>query len=377
MEHIPFTFGKVVFELDFTNREEETASLLQQFKALNSVSIISPRRWGKTSLIKHVTQKLQKENKNYRIVYLDLFNIKTEEEFYREYTNKLINASIGKFDVLVKKSGVFFKSLIPKLSYKPVPESEISVSLAWDEIKKRPSEILDLPQKIANSEGLKIIFCIDEFQNLNQFDDPLSFQKRLRAHWQHHSQVSYCLYGSQEHMMQEIFNKPSYPFYRFATIVNLSKIKAEKWHPFINKRFTETGKTIDKSAIDRIVNYADNQPYYVQQLAQNCWLLCEKHCEAEIVDLALENILEQYKVFFIRETEGLSALQVNYLRALNDEVEHFGSKENLNKYQLNSTANINRIKKAMEQKQILRYVKNKPEFQDAIFGLWLKKVYFS
>ncbi len=102
MKHIPFTFGKVVFDLDFTNREDETEFLSNQFKALNNVALISPRRWGKSSLIKYVTQKLVNENKEYRVIYLDLFNIKSEEEFYREFANKLLNATINKFERLIQ-----------------------------------------------------------------------------------------------------------------------------------------------------------------------------------------------------------------------------------------------------------------------------------
>ncbi len=177
-------------------------------------------------------------------------------------------------------------------------------------------------------------------------------------------------------MMQDIFNKSSYPFYRFATILNLNKIKPEKWNPFIKKRFEDTGKEIEESAIQKIIEYADNQPYYVQQLAQTSWLICDKICDKSIVDKALENIMEQYGSFFIRDIENLTTSQINLLKAITDGVKSFGTRENLNLYDLKSTANINRVKKSLQDKQIIRFENSTAEFQDAIFGLWLRKIYF-
>jgi uncharacterized protein len=376
MKNIPFAFGKVVFEKEFTNREQETEMLIEQFQALNNICIISPRRWGKSSLVKYSTQKLLETNKDYKVVYLDMFNIQTEEEFYIEFAEKVLNATYSNFDNFIKKSSSFFKNLIPKLSFSPIPESEISVGLEWSDVKNNPSELLDLPQKIAISEGIKIVVCIDEFQNLQFFDNSLGFQKKLRAHWQLHSQVSYCLYGSKESMMREIFNNSSYPFYRFATILNLSKISGEKWKIFINKRFLETGKKIEPSAIDMILEYADLQPFYVQQLAQTCWLICDELCYRQTVENALEFIFNQYHSHYIQDIDGLVNSQLNLLKLILTGEFSLGKAENIKKYNLKSTANINRAKKALIDKQILRFVDKKPEFLDAIFKLWLKRVYF-
>ena len=376
MKSIPFAFGKVVFGEEFTNREEETLELIKQFIALNNVSIISPRRWGKSSLVNFATKKLLIERDDYRVVYLDMFNIKSEEDFYKEYTEKILNATYSGFDTFIKKSGSFFKKLIPKLSFSPIPESEISVGLDWKEVNLNPSEILDLPQKIAISEGIKIVVCIDEFQNLQIFEKPLAFQKKMRAHWQHHANVSYCLYGSKENMMKEIFNDNSYPFYRFATILNLKKIKAEKWEGFIKQRFMETDKKINDDAISEILQFSNLQPFYVQQLAQTSWLFSEFTCTINEVNAAKQNILDQYHSHFVLEMERLVNSQVNLLKAICTGITAFGNAENIKKFDLKSTPNINRAKQALIEKQIIRNVEGKLEFLDAVFEIWLGKVYF-
>jgi len=85
---------------------------------------------------------------------------------------------------------------LPKISFSPDNQAEISFGIEWEELKKNPDEIIDLAETIAKAKGIKIVICIDEFQSIGNFDDPIAFQRKLRAHWQHHQNVAYCLYGS-------------------------------------------------------------------------------------------------------------------------------------------------------------------------------------
>lgn len=376
MQNAPFVFGKIAEFENFTNREEETELLKNQFFALNNVIVISPRRWGKTSLIKHVTAKLEHEHQDYKVVHLDMFKVRTEEDFYEMFATKILKVNYSKIETLIEKSKSLFSKIIPKISFNPIPESEFSLSFDWDEVKKNPSEILDLPQKIAEKENIKIIVCIDEFQNLQVFKDALSFQKKLRATWQHHNAVSYCLYGSKENMMQTFFNSPKLPFYRFAFILNLEKIKINKWSTFITSRFEDTGKEIDETEAIVIANLVENLPFYVQQLAQITWFLTDKKVNSDIVKKAFNNLMEQLNPFFVREIEYLTTNQIKYLKLLIENVGPENTFNNIEKYGLNSSANIAVIKKALVEKQILRKNQKVLEFIDPIFKVWLKETYF-
>ena len=84
-------------------------------------------------------------------------------------------------------------------------------------------EILDLPQAISRDSGKKMVVCIDEFQNINEYDDPLAFQRKLRSHWQKHTDVCYCLYGSKRHMLLDIFHNYNMTFYKFGDILFLER----------------------------------------------------------------------------------------------------------------------------------------------------------
>ena len=81
-----------------------------------------------------------------------------------------------------------------------------------------PEEILNLPERIAKEQGVRLVVCIDEFQQIGEFTDSLTIQKRLRGVWQHHQNVSYCFFGSKKHLMENIFQSRRMPFYQFGEI---------------------------------------------------------------------------------------------------------------------------------------------------------------
>jgi uncharacterized protein len=372
----PFVYGKLALGADFTDRKNETAHLKINFSSGINTIIISSRRWGKSSLVAKAAQEIKKENHKIKVVSIDLFNVRTEEEFYRNLAEQVIHNTTSKLTEIQSFVKTFFKQWIPKITFSPDHIQELSLGLDWEEVKKQPDEILDLPQKIGAEKGWKIIVCFDEFQNIGYFSDNISFQKLLRAHWQRHPDVSYCLYGSKRHMLLNVFTSPSMPFYNFGDILFLEKIGSTHWEKFITKRFKDTGKEIAPEQSLRIATLVDNHPYYVQQLAQQCWLRCDKILTDQIIDQALEGLVMQLGLLFQNMTETLSNTQVNYLRAMVNGETRFSTKEIILEYDLGSSANVNRIKNALIVKEIIDMLNGKAEFLDPLYKIWLKRYYF-
>ena len=270
----------------------------------------------------------------------------------------------------------FMARVIPKITYSPEPNSEFSIGMDWKEVKKQPDEIIDLAENIAVKKGIRIVVCIDEFQSIGEFDNPVSFQKKLRAHWQKHRKAAYCLYGSKRHMMMEVFTSPSMPFYKFGDLVFLEKIDETHWEKFIMQRFADTGKKISSDNALLIAQLAALHPYYVQQLAQQSWLRSDKKCSEEIVKEALDNLLLQLSLLFQNVTDSLTATQVNFLKALLDEAAQLSSRDTIEQYNLGTSANIPRIKEALINKEIIDVNGNEISFLDPMYKHWLKKYYF-
>ena len=169
----------------------------------------------------------------------------------------------------------------------------------------------------------------------------------------------------------EVFASPSMQFYKFGDLIFLDKISIENWEPFIISRFKETGKSLTASQSRTIANFAECHPYYVQQLAQVCWLRCEKKLTEEVISQAVESLILQLSLLFQNIMETLSLTQINFLHALLKEEPHLSSMAAIQKYQLGTSANVSQIKQALIGKEIIDSVSGKTVILDPIFKLWL------
>ncbi len=372
----PFVFGKLAIGNNFTDREKEIDRLKQNFLSGINTILISPRRWGKSSLVKRAGDELANETPRIKVVYLDMFNIRTEEEFYKTLSEKVLKEVSGKMEELVAHTKKFFKQWLPQITFSPDAQQEFSLKFDWAEIKKQPDEILNLPEAVAKDKGYKIIVCIDEFQNTAFFEQPLAFQKKIRSFWQTHQNTAYCLYGSKRHMLMEVFSSPSMPFYKFGDHLFLDKIPERYWQVFIREKFLATGKSLTKKQAGRIASLMENHPYYVQQLAQLCWFRTRKKLSDRMIREAVESLVLQLSLLFQNITEALTTSQVNFLLALIDGVEKLTSKKTIETYCLNSSAQVIQIKKALINKEIIdERVSGKPEILDPVYKIWLRKQY--
>jgi AAA+ ATPase superfamily predicted ATPase len=367
----PFLFGKTVSTELFTNRTDEKKRLKDNFINKINTILISPRRWGKSSLVKKVAEDVQ--GRTTRVVMLDMMSIRNEEEFYSFLTTQVIKATSNKLTEWVDLTKQFLKHITPKISLGNDPAEDFEISFEWKEINKNYRELLNLPEKIAIEKNIRIIICIDEFQNLESFKDPLLFQKRLRAEWQHHQHVTYCLYGSKQHMMMELFENQSMPFYKFGDVMYLPKIKRADWIKFIETQFASTNKNISKELANDIAERAQDHSYYVQQLSHLVWLHTDRRVAAENIAKATIEITEQNALLYSRDTEDLTGPQLNFLKAVANGVHNgLSSKAVIDQYDLGTSANVLKIKKTLIKKELVDDTRGDIFFLDPIYQLWFR-----
>lgn len=373
----PFIFGKIASKKNFTDRKVEIDQLITNFSSLVNTILISPRRWGKSSLVERAAEIVSRKDKSIRFCFIDMYNVRTEEQFYNLLAQEVLRISSSKIQELADNARKFIGKLVPKISFSPDSNSEFSLSIDWQELKKQPDDILNLAENIAKEKNIKIIICIDEFQNIAGFEDPLALQKKMRSHWQKHKNTSYCLYGSKRKMLMDVFTSPSMPFYKFGDILFLQKIKEKEWISFIKKRFSETGKNIQSNDAQFLTVLVECHPYYVQQLAQLSWLRTDNICNQTIITVAYESLVMQLSMLFQTLTDNLSNKQVYLLKAIINEAKQLSSKNIIHKYKLGTSANVLKIKQALLQKEIIDIQSGKIDFLDPLFKYWLKKYYFT
>jgi len=372
----PFIYGFTVSENNFTNRENEVLSL--KFNLLQGINtaVISPRRWGKSSLVEKVIDEINKEEKAVKTVVMDLFSYAREEEFLEAFARETIKASSTKWEDWVRTAKEVFKQLVPSLTIGIDPKIDFNIGFHGGDLKKHRNEILDLPEIIAKKKKVRFVICIDEFQNVASFPAFETFEKQMRAVWQRHKNVSYCIYGSKRHMMIDIFNNSSKPFYRFGDIMLLPKIKEEKWVKFIVEGFRKTGKEISENLAVKIPQLMKNHSWYVQQLSHYTWQKSNKKVTKDELNSALQELIHANTPLYHREIEGLSSTQVNLVKAIVKGENKLTSARVMNEYKLGTPRNVSKNRDSLIADDMLNQDEKKFELLDPAFELWFNKQYF-
>ena len=366
-----FIYGVAVEGTNFTDRKKETRRLKQDFENGQNVILISPRRMGKTSLVRKVQTLVDKDIVT---VYMDIYDCRNEYEFYNKFAAELLKQTAGKAEAVMKNIKEFLVRLSPTISFGPDPNNEFSLSLGITSKNYSPEEILQLPERMAEKMGKHIVVCIDEFQQIGEFPDSLKVQKKMRGIWQLQSNASYCLFGSKKHLLANLFQSKKLPFYQFGDILFLQPIPTEDWIPFISQKFEEKNMSISDAIIEKICSTVQSQSSYVQQLAWNVMLNTTKKADEAALETAIEDLLNQNSLLFLQQIENLTAYQMNFLKAVAKGVHtDFTSKEVLSTYDLGSKSNISRIKTVLTQKELIEKTPNGIVFSDPVFELWFTK----
>ena len=372
----PFQFGQIIAPIFFVNRETVLERFEMEVKSGLHQIIISPRRWGKSSFVRKAAADMQKDP-NIAFCFIDLFLIRSEQEFFEHLVNAVIKCTHTKIDELKITLSKFLSKLSPKISLSPDPNNSFDIDFNWKPNETNMLEALNLAENIAKKKGIRIVVCLDEFQNISEFTNATAFQKVLRSHWQLHKHVTYCMYGSKRSIMTTMFNSKSMPFYRFGTQIYLEKIDTPPFAAYIIKQFASTQKTISEKWAIKIVELMENHPYYVQQFGHFVWMNTESKVSSKVFKKAIAQLFMQNLILFQRDFEQLSVQQINVLKMLCDaNIKHFTGKVAINKYNLSSSANVLRGLEGLETKEIIDRFTLKTEFVDPGFKLWVETQIF-
>ena len=370
MEKQIFIFGKPAEGDNFTDRKEETARLLTNFKGGINTFLLSPRRWGKTSLVRKVMNDACSQT--LKVVFVDVFKCRTPLEFSETVASAVLSQTSTRTEEFIDNAKRFLSRINLGFNVSPDPANTLELKLGLTRDKDDIKDALQLVGKIAESKGINIVVCIDEFQQIADFDDSLAFQKELRTIWQHQPAVSYCLFGSKKHMMEGLFDDESKPFYKFGDVIYLKRIPLKYWNEFIISRFNAAGKTISSDQVKRICETVEYHSSYVQQLSWYVFIYSSDIVDTKAIDRAIDELIAQNTPLFESRTESMPSYQMNFLRAIASGIHKgFSSAEVIGRFRLGSSANVAAVRKALLDKNCIFIEDGMTYLADPVLGLWL------
>lgn len=351
----PFKFGTVVKNEFFTDRVKELEVVKQMLDSENHLVLISPRRFGKSSLIDKALTEMKRPS-----VTIDLMKVVSIEDFAAQILKGVFR--IYKMEK-VKHLMSHFR-IAPTVSYNPMTDGwDVSFVPMSDNATVALEDALALLEKVSRPDA-RLIVVLDEFQEVDGIDKKLT--KILRAVMQRQEGLNYVFMGSQESMMEEIFEKKKSPFYHFGQRMSLKKIPYEDFLTYIVDRLPEM-PTEEKSDIaNQILAFTNVHPYYSQQLAAAVYnILVYSGTKENVVQQAIRQQIEEHDLDYER-------LWVTMKRTDRMVMTYLAKKQNpLNERSLPTSTAFSAIKRLMKQGYVIK--DGTYEIEDPFFGAWITK----
>lgn len=315
----PFHYGEVVTGTYFTNRKSELAELIADVRNGQNLVIISPRRYGKTSLVFQSLDQLKQEG--ILVAYLDLFRTPTKDRFADHLAEAIYSGLVAPLERLWQRAVDVFQKLPirPKITINQdgTPSFEFTAGERERDIDRTIESLLALPGQIARERQRRVALVMDEFQEVIGIDSHLP--SLMRAVFQLQSNVAHVFLGSRRHLMQRVFTDDNEPMYRLAKPMLLRGIGPEDFAPFIRERFATTSQRITDDAVRRILSITEGHPHDTQELCYFTWALAQaegKEATPDLVEQALDHVVDAENARYTTLWEGLTPHRRLVLAAL-------------------------------------------------------------
>jgi len=370
----PFVYGEAVRGEHFTDRKSELQTIVRGLLGGERIFLISPRRYGKTSLILRALDELKSHG--FYTVYIDLYKVTSLQNFVEIYAREVARS----VETKLEKAFNFLKKNLPGLRPKITIQPDGAATLGIDYLPRTDeafqflNEIYDLPQQLADKKQKRFIMVFDEFQEVRNLNGD-SLEKAMRASYQHHDKVSYLFAGSKRHVLYDMISNPEAAFYKMGRIFNLTKIPRNEFSNYLWQCFQNTEYTVAKGTVELILDIVEDYPYNAQYLCHKLWEEFRdiKKIEESDIKPTLIQILKENSPIYISIWDGLSLHQRRLLKAIASYPgSSLFSQGFIDANNLGSSSSIQTSLKLLMKRLVLDKEKNTYFITDVFFKEWIR-----
>jgi uncharacterized protein len=371
----PFIFGEIIDEPNFVNRTTELEHLVRDLADGQKVFLLSPRRFGKSSLVALALLKLQK--RHIRTVSITVSSYSSYTQFLEKFAEKVLRAA-GPWDRVKDWVGRFGRNVKPDITYN-MTSGEVSLSLGrgsgFDPAPIAP-EVFAMPGELAKNAGFRMAICLDEFQQISEFNGG-SVENAIRNQVQEQREVGYVFAGSQPSLMQEMLSARR-PFHKAGPQMFLDKIPAADWKGYINRQFGKRGRRMDEAAMEMLLGTADLIPYDVQRIAHELWDYAELKGKLDLdtadVRSVIDTLVSGQSTYYELLWEQLSAGQKAALQAVAERgASDIYAQAVRSEFRLGPASTVQKALQSLDSKDILDRYQDRYFFVDPLFPCWIRR----
>jgi uncharacterized protein len=371
----PFVFGEIIDDVNFVDRTDELNQLVRDLGDGQKVFLLSPRRFGKSSLVALALLKLKK--RHIHTVNLTVSSYSSYAQFLEKFAEKVLRAA-GPWERVKNWATRFARQVKPDVNIN-MSTGEISLSLGkgagFDPSPIAP-DVFALPGELTKNAGFRMAICLDEFQQISQFNGG-SVENALRNQVQEQREVGYVFAGSQPSLMEEMLSAKR-PFHKAGPQMFLDKIPAKDWKDFITRHFRKRGRMLDDRGLETLLASADLIPYDVQRIAHELWDYAElkdkRQLDVSDVNSVIETLVTNQSTYYELLWEQLSARQRAALQAIAyrgaSEIYSQGVRE---EFRLGPASSVQKALQSLDSRDILDRYKGSYFFLDPLFPCWIRR----
>jgi len=369
----PFIYGQIVSGDDFADREDELKLLHRKLFNAEKVFLISPRRYGKSSLIENTLRLVKKDG--FYTAYIDLYRASSFKEFIELYALSVFSAAETHLEKIARLIRTSLPKLRPRFVVEPDGKPGISIDVSKEaDLFNMAEEVYNAPQRIAEKKGRNFAVVFDEFQEIRNFDGE-RVEKSMRAFFQMHRNVGYVFAGSKRHILYDMSEKSASAFYKIGPVITLQKIPREIFREFLRKKFEATDYTVEEGVVNKILDTVEDYPYNAQYLCHEIWeeKTDIKTIKMEDVGNVLLIVLTRNSPVYLSMMDNLTLFQRRVLRAI---AKHGGENVFSDKYirsnELVSASMLQKSLRLLQSKDLLDREAGTYFIPDVFLKLWLK-----
>ncbi len=359
----------------FCDRITESARLVKSITNGNNMVIISPRRMGKTGLIRFCYDKPEIADEYYTF-FIDILHTSSLREFTyllgREIYETLLPRSRKMADLFIQT----IKSISGKFGFDPI-SSMPTFNVELGDIDRPEYTLDEIFQYLAYADKPCIV-AIDEFQQIAKYPEK-NIEAQLRTHIQKLRNCNFIFAGSERHMMQEMFTSAARPFYHSADMLELKVIVPEIYIPFIVGHFEKRNRRIAPDDVVRVYNLFKGHTYYVQKTFNEAFADTPEgdECTLQTLRAAIDNMIASNDTIFREILSNIPEKQKELLYAIakDGEAERITSAAFIKRHSLASASSVQSAVKKLLEKDIITEINKVFSVTDKLFAMWMNRMY--
>ena len=377
----PFVYDRYVTAKNFIGRKKECGVLANLLEAGEHVVMYEPPKTGKMSLIQKTLINMRSSGKQFMIVCVDMFNIRTMQEFMIRFGTTVMKAALSTQDQYKDAIERYLEGTHFVFDRERYYQDGSIVSLNWDLDKADMAAMMRLPYRLAADRKLPFYVILKEFQSImfaDEYEDLFEVMEEMFRERFEKPSPSFIITGSRVNAMKLIFAERRF-FYRQVVHLPIQPVENREIIDHIVRGFLYgSGKSFERDLAMGACELFKCNMWYVNHLASICDLMSKGFINEAVMTDALRSMISIHEPRFLNMINDLTDHQVSLMRAVLDGVVKFSASDVIEKYHLNSSANVRRVKDALRKKEVITFnEKDEPVVLDPLFEYWLENYYFA